>query len=100
MKEIGFLAHWRFTPESLETLMASVADSGKLWANAGCESAALYGIQGSGVGQFGFEAHFKDEASFGEVTDALNQDPAFAEWQMKYWGTGTWHSNVMANRLL
>jgi hypothetical protein len=100
MKEIGFLAHWRFTPDSLETMMASVAESGKVWASAGCESAALYGIQGSGIGQFGFEAHFKDEASYGKVTDALNEDPAWAEWQMKYWGTGTWHSNVMANRLL
>ncbi|MAH87727.1 MAG: hypothetical protein CMF26_03850 [Kiloniella sp.] len=100
LKDIGFLAHWRFTPESLETMMASATESGKIWSSAGCESAALYGIQGSGVGQFGFEAHFADEESFGKVTDALSEDQAFTEWQMKYWGSAAWNGNVMANRLL
>ena len=100
MKDIGFLAHWRFTPESIPTMMESASEAGKIWSKAGCESAVLYGVQGSGVGQFAFETHFADEESFGKVTDALSDDPAFAEWQMKYWGTGTWHSNVMANRIL
>lgn len=100
MKEVGFLSHWRFIPDSPEVLMESASEAGKLWQQAGCESAALFGVQGSGVGQFAFETHFADEESFGKVTDALNDDPAWAVWQKKYWGTGEWHSNVMAGRIL
>lgn len=63
--------------------MEAVPASAELWKKAGCQSLHLSATQGSGMGNFSFNTHFENEADYGAISDRLNEDEAWRDWQAR-----------------
>ena len=100
LEPIGFFSTFSFIPHSLETMMEAVPASAELWKKAGCQSLHLSATQGSGMGNFSFNTHFENEADYGAISDRLNEDEAWRDWQAKYFGTATWTGHLLGSRVL
>ena len=88
--------HFIFELHKPEVLMEAFESAATMWKKHGAKEVSLWNLRGSKINRMSFSVRCDSMEDMGKCMDALDADPDFQAWQVKYWDSSTIKENVVS----